>query len=140
MKFMIIVKATADSEAGRFPPNSEALFQAMAEYHEELVKAGALLDAAGLHPTSNGWRVRYNGNERTLVDGPFTESKELIAGYTLIQVRTRAEAIEWSRRFPNPVGSDQQAEVEVRQIYEEDDFKDHVAAETLERFRKIGFE
>ncbi len=138
MKFMIIVKATPDSEAGSFPPDAEALFQAMATYHEDLAKAGVLLDAAGLHPTSKGWRVRYEGSNRKVIDGPFTESKELIAGYTLIQVRSAAEALEWSRRFPNPVGEGKPAEIEVRQLYEDEDFVGVTQPETFERFKKIG--
>jgi hypothetical protein len=141
MKFMIIVKATADSEAGRFPPDSEKLFEAMAAYHEDLAKAGVLLDAAGLQPSSKGWRIRYEGaDKRTIVDGPFTESKELIAGYTMIQVRNRDEALEWSRRFPNPVGVGKSAEIEVRQIYEMEDFEGLVQPETAERFKTIGME
>jgi hypothetical protein len=138
MRFMIIVKATADSEAGRFPANPEPLFQAMAGYHEELARAGALLDAAGLQPTRKGWRVQYEGGKRSIVDGPFTESKELVAGYTLIQTRTRDEAIEWSRRFPNPVGEGVSCHVEVRQIYEMDDFAGIVQPGTKDRFEKIG--
>src|SRR6185369_13279337 len=118
MRFMVIVKATTDSEAGRFPDDSEKLFTAMAQYHEQLAKAGVLLDASGLQPSSKGWRVCYDGERRTVLDGPFTESKELIAGYTLIQVRSRAEALEWSRRFPNPVSEGKPAEIEVRQLYE----------------------
>jgi hypothetical protein len=141
MKFMIIVKATADSEAGRFPPDSEKLFEAMAAYHEDLAKAGVLLDAAGLQPSSKGWRIRYDGaDKRTIVDGPFTESKELIAGYTMIQVRNRDEALEWSRRFPNPVGVGKPAEIEVRQLYEMEDFEGIVQPETAERFKTIGME
>ena len=140
MKIMIIVKATPDSEAGGFPPNAEELFQAMATFHEELAKAGALLDAAGLHPSSKGWRIRYDGDKRQVLDGPFTESKELIAGYTMIQVRSRAEALEWTRRFPNPVGKDRAAEIEVRQLYEMEDFQDVAKAETIDRFAKIGME
>jgi hypothetical protein len=140
MKFMIIVKATPDSEAGRFPPDAEKLFQAMATFHEELAQAGVLLDASGLQPSSKGWRVRYHGDKRTVIDGPFAESKELIAGYTLIQVRSRAEALEWSRRFPNPVGEGQPAEIEVRQLYEMEDFQDKAAPETLERFKLVGME
>ena len=93
MKFMIVVKATPDSEAGRWPEDSEKLFQLMASYHEELAKAGALLDASGLHPSSKGWRIRYEGDKRRVIDGPFAETKELIAGYTIIQVRNRDEAI-----------------------------------------------
>ena len=140
MKFMIIVKATPDSEAGNFPPDAEKLFQAMATYHEELARAGALLDAAGLHPTSKGWRIRYDGDKRRVLDGPFAETKELIAGYTLIQCRSRDEALEWTRRFPNPVGEGKPAEIEVRQLYEQEDFEGLISAETEERFKKIGFE
>ena len=103
MRFMIVVKATKESEAGVKPP--EELFAAMADYHEQLAKAGVLLDASGLQPTSKGWRVKYSGGKRTIVDGPFTEAKELIAGYTMIQVKSREEAIEWSRRFPNPTST-----------------------------------
>lgn len=138
MKFMIIVKATPDSEAGRFPPDSDRMFAEMADYHEQLAKAGVLLDGSGLQPSSKGWRVRYEGERRTVVDGPFTESKELIAGYTLIQVRNRAEALEWSRRFPNPVGQGKPAEIEVRQLYEMDDFKDIAEPAAIERFKEIG--
>lgn len=140
MKFMIIVKATSDSEAGRLPPDSEKLFQAMAGYHEELAKAGVLLDAAGLQPSSKSWRIRYEGGKRVVVDGPFAESKELIAGYTLIQVRNRDEALEWSRRFPNPVGEGAAAEIEIRQILEMEDFEGLTSVETQERFKQIGME
>jgi hypothetical protein len=137
MRFMIIVKATADSEAGRFPPNPEPVFQAMATYHEELARAGALLDASGLQPSSKGWRVQYDGSKRTVVDGPFTETKELIAGYTLIQTRTRDEAIEWTKRFPNPIGEGVTCHIEVRQLFEMEDFEGIVQPETRERFEKI---
>jgi hypothetical protein len=140
MRFMIIVKATPDTEAGRFPEDSDKMFAAMAEYHEQLAKAGVLLDASGLQPSSKGWRVRYEGDRRVVVDGPFTESKELIAGYTMIQVRNRDEALEWSRRFPSPVGEGKPAEIEVRQLYEMDDFKDMIEPATAERFNKIGME
>ena len=140
MKFMIIVKATPDSEAGRFPPDAEAMFKSMGDYHEELAKAGVLLDASGLQPSSKGWRIRYDGEKRQVMDGPFTESKELIAGYTMIQVRSRAEALEWSRRFPNPVGNNQPAEIEVRQLYELEDFKDLAEPATLDRFKQIGMD
>ena len=133
MRFMILVKATKDSEAGVMPP--ESMFAAMATYHEELVKAGALLDAAGLQPSAKGWRVRYAGGRRTVIDGPFTEAKELIAGYTLIQVKSREEAMEWARRFPNPAGRGKPAEIEVRQLYELEDFPE---GETIERFREMG--
>jgi hypothetical protein len=138
MRFMIIVKATADSEAGRFPPNPEPLFQSMAAFHEELARAGALLDASGLQPSSKGWRVQYEGSRRSIVDGPFTESKELIAGYTLIQTRTREEALEWSKRFPNPIGEGASCHIEVRQLYEMEDFDSLLQQETKDRFNQIG--
>ncbi len=140
MKFMIIVKATPDSEAGRFPPDAEKIFQAMATYHEELAKAGVLLDASGLQPSSKGWRIRYDGHSRRVIDGPFTESKELIAGYTMIQCRNRDEALEWTRRFPNPVGEGLAAEIEVRQLYELEDFEGLASEETQERVKKVGIE
>ena len=122
MRYMIIVKATPDSEKGVFPPHMAELMEAMDVFHKELAQAGVLLDAAGLKPSAQGWRIRYGGKERKVVDGPFTESKELIAGYTLIQVRSRDEALEWTRRFPNPVGEGLAAEIEVRPLYEEEDF------------------
>lgn len=132
MRFMIIVKATADTEAGILPP--ESLFAEMAAYHEQLAKAGVLLDANGLQPTSKGWRVRYAEGKRSIVDGPFAESKELIAGYTLIQVRSREEAVEWSRRFPAPHGKDVRAEIEVRPLYELEDFEQ---SEAIRKFRDL---
>ena len=98
MRFMIMVKANKDSEAGVMP--EEKLIAAMAKYHEELAKAGVLLDASGLQPTSKGWRIKYSGGKHAVVDGPFTESKELIAGYTLIQVKSREEALEWTQALP----------------------------------------
>ena len=121
MRFMIIVKATPESEAGVMP--EEPLMAAMADYHEQLAKAGVLLDAHGLHPSVKGWRVVYDRQGgRRIVDGPFAETKELIAGYTLIQVRSRDEAMEWARRFPAPMGEGVAAEIEVRPLYEMDDF------------------
>ena len=138
MRFMILVKATADSEAGRFPADSEKLFQAMATYHEELARAGVLLDASGLQPSSKGWRVQYEAGKRRVVDGPFTETKELVAGYTLIQTRTRDEAIEWTRRFPNPIGEGIPCHIEVRQLYELQDFDGLLQQDTADRFRDIG--
>lgn len=116
MRFMIIVKATADTEAGIMP--GEPLFAAMADYHQELARAGVLLDANGLRPSRDGWRIRHHEGRRSLVDGPFAETKELIAGYTLIQVRSREEAMEWSRRFPAPHGELADSQIEVRQLYE----------------------
>lgn len=133
MRYMIIVKATKDSEAGVMPP--ESLFAEMATYHEELAKAGVLVDASGLQRSALGWRVRHAGTKRTIVDGPFTETKELIAGYTLIQVKSREEAIEWSRRFPNPTLDGADCEIEVRRLFELEDFGQN---ETLDRFREIG--
>lgn len=138
MKFMIIVKATPDSEAGRWPEDADTLFQLMAAYHEELAKAGVLLDASGLQPSSKGWRIRYEGDRRRVIDGPFAESKELIAGYTLIQVRSREEALEWTRRFPNPVREGASCEIEVRQLFEMEDFQGLASEQTQDRFKKIG--
>jgi len=135
MRFMVIVKATPDSEAGVMP--TEGLMAAMADYHGQLAQAGVLLDGSGLQPSSKGWRIRYSGSQRQLIDGPFTESKELIAGYTLIQVRSRGEALEWTRRFPNPVGEGLDAEIEVRQLFELEDFP---PSDTVERFRDMGMD
>ncbi|OGA78573.1 MAG: dehydrogenase [Betaproteobacteria bacterium RIFCSPLOWO2_12_FULL_65_14] len=132
MRFMILVKATKESEAGVRPP--ESLFAEMAEYHEELAKAGVLVDASGLQASSKGWRIKYNGKQRTVVDGPFAETKELVAGYTVIKVNSREEAMEWTRRFPNPSIDGRQAEIEVRQYFELEDFGE---SEAIERFRKI---
>jgi hypothetical protein len=133
MRFMIIVKATRDSEAGIMP--EEKLIAAMATYHEELAKAGALLDGSGLKPSSRGWRIKYSGDKRTFVDGPFAETKELIAGYTLIQVKSREEAMEWTKRFPNPAVDGKQGEIEVRQLFELEDFG---PSEAVDRFRDMG--
>jgi len=132
MRYMIIVKATPESEAGCMP--GEDLLNAMADYHGELARAGVLLAASGLHPSSQGMRIRYRGGERTVIDGPFTESKEMIAGFTMIGVRSREEALEWARRFPNPRGEGLDAEIEVRQIIELDDFPETPA---IERFREL---
>jgi len=129
---MIVVKATKDTEVGKMP--EEKLIAAMATYHEELVKAGVLLDASGLQPTSKGWRVKYTGGKRTVIDGPFTETKELIAGYTLIQVKSREEALEWTKRFPNPAGEGAETEIEVRQLFELEDFG---PSDAVERFRDL---
>ncbi|HVR65018.1 MAG TPA: YciI family protein [Verrucomicrobiae bacterium] len=132
MRFMIVVKASKESEAGAMP--EEKLIAAMATYHEELAKAGVLLDGTGLQPSSKGWRIKYKGDKRTVVDGPFAETKELIAGYTLIQVKSRAEALEWTKRFPNPRGEGLDAEIEVRQLFELEDFEPNAA---VERFREL---
>jgi hypothetical protein len=133
MRFMIIVKATAQTEQGVMP--TEALFASMADFHEQLAKAGVLLDASGLQPSAKGWRVHYDGRQRRVVDGPFAETKELIAGYTVIQTRSREEALEWSRRFPNPAVDGGIAEIEVRQMYELEDLG---ASEATKRFRELG--
>ncbi len=130
---MIMVRANKDTEAGIMP--EEKLIAAMATYHEELVKAGVLLDASGLHPSSKGWRIKYSGEKRTVIDGSFTETKELIAGYTLIQVKSREEAMEWARRFPNPAVDGKEGEIEVRQLFELEDFD---PSEAIERFRMMG--
>lgn len=132
MRFMMIVKATKESEAGVMPP--EKLIAEMQKYHEELQQAGVLLDASGLQASSKGWRVKYSGAKRTVVDGPFAESKELIAGYTLIQVKSREEAKEWARRFPNPAIDGRECEIEVRQLFELEDFG---PSEAVERFREM---
>lgn len=136
MRFMILVRATADTEAGVFPPDVDALMAKMAAYHEELARAGVLLDASGLQPSSSGWRVQWQGGRQRVVDGP-CESKELVAGYTLLQVRSRDEALEWSRRFPNPMGEGRAAEIEVRQLYELED-SERRAIHGAGRFRALG--
>lgn len=133
MRFVILIKATRDSEAAVL--SREPFLTEMARYHEHLVKAGALLDASGLHPTAKGWRIRYVGGKRVASDGPFTGNGGLIAGYTLIQVKSKAEAREWSRRFPNPAIDGEDGEIEVRQLLESEDFGSSAA---VERFRALG--
>jgi len=136
MRFMIIVKSNPEFEAETTPQSpDEQLMKEMADFHEELTRAGVLLDASGLQPSRKGWRIHYDGQKRTVVDGPFAESKELIAGFTTIQVRNREEAMEWSRRFPNPAGRDLPAVIEVRQLYELDDFEPNAQ---VERFREMN--
>ena len=133
MRFMILVKATKDSEAGVMPP--ERLLAEMGDYHEQLAKAGVLVDGQGLQASSKGWRIKYAGKERSFVDGPFAETKELVAGYTIINVKSREEAIEWTKRFPNPSIDGGEAEIEVRQYFELEDFGE---SDQIERFREIG--
>jgi hypothetical protein len=133
MRFMIMVRASVRTEAGLMPED-DRLFADMAAYHEALARAGVLLDASGLQPSSKGWRIRYQGGARSVIDGPFAETKELVAGYTLIQVRSRDEAMEWSRRFPAPFGAGVDGEIEVRQLYELDDF---APGESIERLRAL---
>jgi hypothetical protein len=130
MRFMIIVKATKDSEAGVMPDRD--LMDEMARYHEELVRAGMLLDASGLKASSKGWRIKYTGDKRTLVEGPFSRTKELIAGYTLIRAKSREEAMEWALRFPNPARGN--CEIEVRQLFELQDFEQ---SDAIGRFREM---
>jgi hypothetical protein len=131
MRFMILVKASKDSEAGALP--DEDMIAKMVTYHEELQKTGALVDASGLQPSAKGWRIKYSGSKRTFIDGPFTETKELVAGYTIIKAKSRQEAIEWTKRFPNPGNED--GEIEVRQMFELEDFG---PSEAIERFRELG--
>src|SRR5437899_1701358 len=119
MRFMVIVKATKESEAGVLP--DEKLLAAMGQYNEELVKAGVMLAGEGLHPSSKGARVRFSGDKRTVIDGPFAETKELVAGYWLWQVKSKEEAIEWVKRSPNPFPG-KESEIEIRQVYEAEDF------------------
>ena len=133
MRFIVIVKASKDSEAGKMP--SEELLGAMAKFNEEMVKAGILLDAAGLQPSSKGARLRFSGNRRTVIDGPFAETKELIAGYWIIQAKSMTEAIEWMKRCPNPHEED--GEIEIRQLFEPEDFGDSPA---VEHHKAIGDE
>ena len=132
MRFMIIVKATSESEAGVMP--EDALIAEMGRYHEELAKAGMLVDASGLQPSSKGWRIRYAGGKRTFVDGPFAETKELVAGYTIVKAQSREDAIEWIKRFPNPAHYGKEGEIEVRQLFELDDFEQ---TEAVKRFREL---
>ena len=131
MRFIILVKANKDSEAGVMP--SEDMLTAMADYHEQLAKAGVLLDGNGLHPSSKGFRISWSGGRRTVNDGPFTETKELIAGYTIIHVKSRGEALEWAKRMPNPHSDD--GEIEVRQMFELEEFGE---GEAIDRFREMG--
>jgi hypothetical protein len=125
MRFMVIVKASKDSEAGKMP--SEEMLAAMAKFNEEMVKAGIMLDGAGLQASSKGARIRFSGDKRTVIDGPFAETKELIAGYWIIQVKSKAEAIEWMKRCPNPHQDD--CEIEIRQYLELEDFGESAAVD-----------
>jgi hypothetical protein len=133
MRVMVIVKADKDTEAGIMP--SEELLTAMGKYNEELVKAGIMLAGEGLRPSSHGKRVRFSGDRRTVVDGPFAESKELIAGFWLWQVRSIEEAIEWAKRCPNPTGAE--SELEIRPVFEEDDFGEAFTPELREQEARL---
>jgi hypothetical protein len=132
MRFMMIVKASKDSEAGKMP--SEELLSAMGKYNEELMKAGVLVDLSGLQPSSKGFRVKYSGSKTTVMDGPFAETKELVAGYWIINVKSRAEAVEWAKRAPSPHPG-QECEIEVRQFFEIEDFAPSPA---IERHAELG--
>jgi hypothetical protein len=130
MKFMILVKATKDSEAGKMPP--ESLLQEMGGFHEEMAKAGILVDGAGLQRSEKGWRIKYGKNgQKSVVDGPFTETKEMVAGYSIINVKDREEALKWTKRFPNPAIDGGEGEIEVRQYFELEDFGDSPAVERM---------
>ena len=136
MRFMVLVKATKDSEAGKLP--SAELLADMGKFNEELVKAGVMLAGEGLHPSSKGARVRFSGSKRAVVDGPFSETKELVAGFWILQVKSKEEAIEWIKRCPNPHPG-QDSEIEIRQIFEAEDFGDLQAQvpEVFEQERKL---
>jgi hypothetical protein len=133
MRFMIIIKADEESEAGVMP--SEQLLTEMTAFNEELVKAGVMLAGEGLHPSSKGARVLFSGDKRTVVDGPFTEAKELVAGYWLLEVSSKEEAIEWVKRIPNPDQKD--AVVEIRQVFETEDFGDALTPELREAEQRM---
>jgi hypothetical protein len=133
MRFMAIVKANNDTEAGKMPPPE--VFTAMGEFNEQLVKAGVMLAGEGLHPSAKGARIHFKGDERTVVDGPFTETKELVAGYWLLHVRSKEEAIEWMKRCPNPTG--EESVIELRQVFEADDFGDALPAEERAREERL---
>jgi len=133
MRFMILVKATKDSEAGVMP--SQQLLTEMGKFNEELVKAGVMLAGEGLHPSSKAARVRFSGSKRTVIDGPFAETKELIAGFWLWQVKSKEEAIEWVKRCPNP--HNEETEVEIRQIFEAEDFGAEFTPELREQEKRL---
>lgn len=133
MRFMIIVKADKHTEAGEMP--SEQLLAEMGKFNEELVKAGVLLGMEGLHPSAKGARVKFSGDQRSVVDGPFAETKELIAGYWLWQVKSKEEAIEWVKRCPNPTGAE--SEIEIRQVFEAEDFGAEFTPELREQEQRL---
>ena len=132
MRFMVIVKATKESEAGAPPDMS--LIDEMTKYNEELVKAGVMLAGEGLHPSSKGVRIRFSGKKRTVIDGPFAETKELIAGFWIFQVRSKEEAIEWVKRAPNPFPG-QESEIEIRQVFENEELG--MTPEQIEREKRL---
>ena len=136
MRFMVIIKATKDTEAGVMP--DQQMLTDMGNFNEELVKAGVMLAGEGLHPSSKGKRIRFSGNKRTVVDGPFAETKELIAGFWLWQTKSLEEAVEWARRIPNPTGAE--GEVEIRQVFEADDFGAEFTPELREQEDRLRAE
>jgi hypothetical protein len=133
MRFIVMVKASPESEAGVLP--SQELLTEMGKFNEELVKAGVMLEGEGLHPSSKGVRVKFSGAKRTVIDGPFAESKELVAGFWIWQVRSKEEAIEWAKRCPNPTGAE--GELEIRQIFEADDFGAEFTPELREQEERL---
>ena len=133
MRFMILVKADKNTEAGVMP--SEKLLTEMGNFNEQLVKAGVMLAGEGLHPSSKGARVRFSGEKRTVIDGPFAETKELIAGFWMWQVKSKEEAIEWVKRCPNPTGAE--AEIEIRQVFEAEDFGAEFTPELREQEERL---
>ncbi|MEX2309671.1 MAG: YciI family protein [Pirellulales bacterium] len=133
MRFMVIVKANKDTEAGVMP--SEELLREMGNYNEKLVKAGVMLSGDGLQPSSKGARIRFSGDKRTVIDGPFAETKELIAGFWMWQCKSLAEAIEWAKRCPNPTGEESQ--LEIRQVFEAEDFGDQLTPELREQEKRL---
>jgi len=135
MRFMMIVKANKNSEAGQMPSNE--MITAMAKYNEELMKAGVLVDLSGLQPSSKGARIRYSGGQKTVLDGPFAETKDLIAGYWIINVNSRQEAIDWALRAPAPHGEGAEGEIEIRQFFELEDFE---PGEGVERSKELAKE
>jgi hypothetical protein len=136
MRFMVMVKADKNSEAGVMP--SEQLLADMGKYNEELVKAGVLLAGEGLHPSSKGARVRFSGSKRTVIDGPFPETEDLVAGFWLLQVKSKEEAIEWVKRCPNPMPGE--SEIEIRQVFEAEDFGAEFTPELREQEERLRAE
>ena len=137
MRFMAIVKATKESEAGKFPPDMEKLFAEMGKFNEEMARAGVMLAGEGLQPSSKGARIVFEGGKRAVIDGPFSETKELIAGFWILQVKSKEEAIEWMKRCPHPhPGTD--TNIEIRQIYEAEDFGFEFTQELREQEERIA--
>ncbi len=136
MRFMVLMKGSEDSEAGAMP--TEEMLTAMGKFNEELVKAGVMLDGEGLHPSSAGARIRFAGGRTTVIDGPFAEAKELVAGFWIWQCKSKDEAIEWVKRIPNPTGEEH--EVELRQVFEAEDFGDEYTPELRERDDRVRAE